>query len=399
MRSALHKLSARRVTTEVKTGRHSDCGGLYLVVGPTGSRKWLFIYRSAGKQREMGLGAAAGAGSVSLADARTRAAECRTVLARGGDPIELRREQKVQAPLRQVPTFGEFADRYIEAHRSSWRNEKHVGQWQTTLATYAAPIRDKAVDEVTREDVLAILKPIWASKNETASRLRGRIEAVLDAAKAEGLRQGENPAAWKGNLKHSLPKRQKLQRGHHPAMAYEKVPAFVQALRERDATAARALEFLILTAARSGEVIGAKWSEVDLDRRIWTVPAARMKAGREHRVPLSDQTKAILKDMAAVRVGDLAFPGRGGRPLSNMAMEMLLRRMKADEVTVHGFRSSFRDWAAEETPFPREIAEAALAHVVGDSTERAYRRGDALERRRELMQAWAAYVLSEEPKT
>jgi integrase len=314
------------------------------------------------------------------------------VLTQGGDPIEVRREQKAMAPVRQVPTFGEFADRYIKAHRSSWRNEKHIGQWQTTLATYAAPIRDKAVDEVTREDVLAVLKPIWTTKNETASRLRGRIEAVLDAAKAEGLRQGENPAAWKGNLKHSLPKRQKLQRGHHPAMAYEKVPAFVQALRARDATAARALEFLILTAARSGEVLGTHWGEVDLERGIWTVPAARMKAGREHRVPLSDRAKAVLEEMETVRAGDLVFPGRGGRSMSNMAMEMLLRRMKADEVTVHGFRSSFRDWAAEETPFPREIAEAALAHVVGDSTERAYRRGDALERRRELMQAWAHFL-------
>jgi integrase len=398
MGSALHKLSARRVTTEVKTGRHSDGGGLYLVVGPTGSRKWLFIYRSAGKQREMGLGAAVGAEAVSLAEARIRAAECRAVLARGADPIEVRREQKAQAPLRLVPTFGEFADRYIEAHRSSWRNEKHIGQWQTTLSTYAAPLRDKVVDEVTREHVLAILKPIWATKNETASRLRGRIEVILDAAKAEGLRQGENPAAWKGNLKHSLPKRQKLQRGHHPAMAYEKVPVFVQALRARDATAARALEFLILTAARSGEVLGARWGEIDLERGIWIVPTARMKAGREHRVPLSDRAKTILEAMAAVRAGDLVFPGRGGRPMSNMAMEMLLRRMKEDEVTVHGFRSSFRDWAAEETPFPREIAEAALAHVVGDSTERAYRRGDALERRRELMQAWADYVMMQDTK-
>jgi integrase len=392
MGSALHKLSARRVATEPKPGRHSDGGGLYLVVGPTGSRKWLFIYRSAGKQREMGLGTAAGAGAVSLADARTRAAECRAVLVRGDDPIEVRREQNARSPVRRVPTFGEFADRYIEAHRSSWRSEKHIYQWRTTLETYAAAIRPKPVNEVTREDVLAVLKPIWATKNETASRLRGRIELVLDAAKAEGLRQGENPAAWKGNLKHSLPKRQKLQRGHHPAMAYEKVPTFVQVLQQRDATAARALEFLILTAARSGEVLGACWSEMDLERGIWIVPAARMKAGREHRVPLSDWAKTILEEMAAVRAGDLVFPGRGGRPLSNMAMEMLLRRMKEDEVTVHGFRSSFRDWAAEETPFPREIAEAALAHVVGDSTERAYRRGDALERRRELMQAWAEYL-------
>jgi integrase len=394
MPNALHKLSARCVATESKAGRHSDGGGLYLVVSPSGSRKWLFIYRSAGKQREMGLGSAAGAGSVSLADARAQAADCRAVLARGGDPIEARREQAGPASGPKVPTFGAFADQYIAAHRSSWRNEKHVGQWQTTLSTYAEPIRGKLVDEVTREDVLAILKPIWTEKNETASRLRGRIEVVLDAAKAEGLRTGENPAAWKGNLKHSLPKRQKLQRGHHPAMAYEKVPAFVQALRMREATAARALEFLIFTAARSGEVLGARWSEIDLERGIWTLPAIRMKAGREHRVPLSARAMEILQEMAALRESDLVFPGRGGRPLSNMAMEMLLRRMKVGNVTVHGFRSSFRDWAAEETPFAREIAEAALAHVVGDMTERAYRRGDALEKRRQLMQAWDRYLSS-----
>jgi integrase len=329
---------------------------------------------------------------VSLADARARAAEGRAVLAAGGDPIEDRRE-KARTPARKIPTFGEFADRYIEAHRSSWRSDKHTAQWQMTLSTYAEPIRNRLVDEVEREDVLAILRPIWTDKNETASRLRGRIEAVLDAAKAEGLRQGENPAAWKGNLQHSLPKRQKLQRGHHPAMAYEQVPAFLQRLQQRDATAARALEFLILTAARSGEVLGARWGEFSLERAVWTVPAARMKAGREHRVPLSRRAATILQQMTALRgaEGDMVFPGRGGRPLSNMSMEMLLRRMKVGNVTVHGFRSSFRDWAAEETPFAREIAEAALAHNVGDATERAYRRGDALERRRELMQSWQDY--------
>jgi integrase len=242
--------------------------------------------------------------------------------------------------------------------------------------------------------VLAVLKPIWTTKAETASRLRGRIEAVLDAAKAEGLRIGENPAAWKGNLKHSLPKRQKLQRGHHAAMSYQDVPAFVLSLRQRDATAARALEVLILTAARTSEVLGAHWAEVNRERSIWTIPPGRMKSGREHRVPLTGRTVEIFMEMEKLRDGGtgLVFPGRGGKPLSNMSMEMLLRRMKIDGATVHGFRSSFRDWAAEETPFPREIAEAALSHVVGDSTERAYRRGDALERRRELMEAWAGYV-------
>ena len=247
--------------------------------------------------------------------------------------------------------------------------------------------------------MLAVLQPIWQEKNETASRLRGRIERVLDAAKAKGLRTGENPARWRGHLDTLLPKRQKLQRGHHPAMPYTEVPAFVAELRTREAMAARALEFAILTAARSGEVLGAMWGEVDLKAEVWTVPAMRMKAGREHRVPLTAPAIAILRALEALRPEDddkgaYIFPGqRKGRPLSGMAMEMLLRRQKL-EITVHGFRSSFRDWAAEETGFPREIAEAALAHVVGDATERAYRRGDALEKRRELMTAWAAHCQS-----
>ena len=391
MGNALHKLSARRVATEATPGRHSDGGGLYLVVSESGSRKWLFIFRREAKQREMGLGAAAGPGAVSLADARARAAECRSVLASGLDPIDVRRERKTDADTQPMTTFGEFAERYISAHRSSWRNAKHAAQWTTTLATYASSLRQKLLSDVLREDVLGVLKPIWLTKNETASRIRGRIEVILDAAKAEGLRVGENPAAWKGNLKHSLPKRQKLQRGHHAAMPYVNVPKFLETLRTREATAALALEFLILTASRTGEVLGCRWNEIDRAKAIWIVPGTRMKAGRDHRVPLSSPALAILDTMEPLRVGDssLLFPGRNNKPLSSMAMEMLLRRMKVQDVTVHGFRSSFRDWAAEETPFPREIAEAALAHIVGDSTERAYRRGDILERRRELMQAWA----------
>jgi integrase len=390
MGNALHKLSARRVATEVNPGRHSDGGGLYLVVSESGSRKWLFIFRREGKQREMGLGSAAGPTAVSLADARARAAECRSQLVGGLDPIVIRRERKSMAAEEQT-TFGEFADRYIAAHRSSWRNAKHAAQWTTTIATYASSLRQKPLNEVFREDVLGVLKPIWLIKNETASRIRGRIEVILDAAKAEGLRVGENPAAWKGNLKHSLPKRQKLQRGHHAAMPYANVPKFLETLRTREATAALALEFLILTASRTGEVLGCRWNEIDRTKAIWVVPGSRMKAGRDHRVPLSSPALKILDRMEPLRAGDtsLLFPGRNNKPLSSMAMEMLLRRMKVQGVTVHGFRSSFRDWAAEETPFPREIAEAALAHIVGDSTERAYRRGDALERRRELMQAWA----------
>jgi integrase len=248
------------------------------------------------------------------------------------------------------------------------------------------------VDTIITDDVLAVLKPIWQAKAETASRLRGRIEKVLDAAKAKGFRDGENPARWRGHLDHLLPKPSKLERGHHAAMPYEDVAAFMGELRQREAMAARALEFCILTAARSGEVLGLRWSEVDLDKALWTVPAERMKAGRTHRVPLCDGAVVILKQLAETGTGEFVFAGhKPGMPLSNMAMEMMLRRMKIENATVHGFRSSFRDWAGNVSSFPREVVETALAHVIGDKTEQAYRRSDALEKRRKLMEAWAAY--------
>jgi integrase len=261
-----------------------------------------------------------------------------------------------------------------------------------TLGKYAGPLRGKPVDTISTEDVLAVLKPIWTERAETASRLRGRIEKVLDAAKAKGHRSAENPARWRGHLDHLLPKPLKLTRGHHPAMAYDEVPRFVGELRTREATAARALEFCILTAARSGEVLGLRRSEVDFEKKVWTVPSDRMKAGREHRVPLSASAISILKDAAKANSGDFLFPGQArNRPLSNMAMDMMLRRMKRNDVTVHGFRSSFRDWAGNVSNFPREITETALAHVIGDKAEQAYRRSDALEKRRKLMEAWATY--------
>jgi len=264
-----------------------------------------------------------------------------------------------------------------------------------TLREYAAPLRRLPVDKITTDDVLSVLKPIWNEKPETASRLRGRIERVLDAAKAQGLRSGENPARWRGHLDQLLPKRQRLTRGHHAAMSYTDVPAFVGELQVRQATAALALEFAILTAARSGEVLGACWDEFDLDRAVWTVPAGRMKAGREHRVPLSRSAFKIMKTMHEVRDGDFVFPGqKPGKPLSVMALEMVLRRMKIDGVTVHGFRSTFRDWAAECTNFPNEVCEAALAHVIENKAEAAYRRGDLFDKRRKLMEAWAAYCAS-----
>jgi integrase len=359
-------------------------------VDPSGARRWLFLFRWHGKLKEMGLGGA-GKDGVSLVDARTKTEEARKVLSSRRNPIEERR--KAQAASAGRVTFGRFADDLVAEITKGFKNEKHIWQWSQTLNDYAAPLRPKYVDEITTDDVLAVLRPLWTTKHETATRLRGRIERVLNAAKAKGLRTGENPAQWRGHLDHLLPRRQKLTRGHHAAVPFGEVPGFVASLRERDAVPALALEFLILCASRTGEVIGAKWSEIDTDKSVWTIPGERMKAGREHRVPLSARALEILARAETMRGDpDYVFPGRRPKaPLSNMAMEMLLRRMGREE-TVHGFRSSFRDWAGEMTTYPREIAEQALAHTVGDEVERAYRRGDALERRRELMKAWAAYV-------
>ena len=388
------RLSARSVASLSAPGRHADGEGLYLLVDSGGAKRWVFLFRwkvagekGPGKLREMGLG---GLSAVSLADAREKAVAARQALANGRNPIDERKA--AEAARQSATTFGAFADALVEELRPGFRNAKHHAQWSMTLRTYAGPLRDKPLDAIQTVDVLAVLKPIWQSKSETASRLRGRIERVLDAARAQGLRSGENPARWRGHLDHLLPKRQKLTRGHHAAMPYTDVPDFIADLRRREAVAALALEFCILNASRSGEVLGAKWAEIDQKAKVWTVPPERMKGGREHRVPLSARSLQILEQVEAVRTGDFVFPGqKRGRPLSSMALEMLLRRMAVD-VTTHGFRSSFRDWAGEATSFPREIAEAALAHVVGDETERAYRRGDALEKRRKLMEAWAGFI-------
>lgn len=376
-------LTARNVET-AKPGKHEDGHGLRLVVSPSGARKWVLRFMRAGKRVEMGLGSFP---TVSLAHARELAADARRLVKTGKDPLAARRAERTGG----VPTFGEMADRLIESIEHGFRNAKHRYQWRQTLTQYAGPLRPKPVDAITTEDVLECLKPIWTTKAETASRLRGRIERVLDAAAARGLRSKDNPARWRGHLSALLPKRQRLTRGHHAAMPFSDVSEFLARLRGIDGIGARALEFTILTAARTGEVIDARWPEIDLDGRVWIVPATRMKAGREHRVPLTERVLEILNDMAAMRTGEFVFPGsRRGRPLSNMAMRMTARRAGI-EYTVHGFRSAFRDWAGERTNFPREVAEAALAHVVGDATERAYRRGDALEKRRALMAAWAAF--------
>lgn len=345
-----------------------------------------------GRQIEIGLG---GLSSVSLAEARDSARKCRRLVREGRDPREATKTAQ------QEPTFGDLADDVITAMESGWRNDKHRQQWRNTLKTYAAPIWTTPVDLVTTEDVVAILRPIWTSKAETASRVRGRIEKVLDAAMAKGFRSGENPARWRGHLDHLLSKRQKLQRGHHAALPWRDLPQFMTDIRNRNAVAALACEFLILTAARSGEILrskrngtiqGMRWEEVDFDNRVWTVPAIRMKAGIEHRVPLSDQVIRLLKEVQKLGTGDYVFPGpRPGHPLSEGAITALLKRMGRIAITVHGFRSTFRDWVYENTNFSGDMAEAALAHVTGSKVERAYRRGDALERRRELMQAWADY--------
>lgn len=382
MARKINRLNARAVATIATNGRHADGGGLYLSISPNGGRRWVFLFRWHGKPTEIGFGSAR---DVTLARARELAVQARANLADGINPKDARRPT-VGA------TFGESADRLIEAMRPSWRNGKHAAQWEMTLRDYAAPLRRLPVDEISTNDVLSVLKPLWNEKPETASRLRGRIERVLDAAKAHGLRSGENPALWRGHLDQLLPKRQRLTRGHHAAMNYPDLPAFLGDLQGREATAAAALEFVILTAARSGEVLGARWDEIDLERSVWTIPAGRMKAGREHRVPLSKRALKIVKPLHENRNGEFVFSGqKPGKPLSVMALEMVLRRMKIENATVHGFRSAFRDWSAECTNFTNEVCEAALAHVIENKAEAAYRRGDLFDKRRKLMEAWANY--------
>jgi integrase len=382
MARKINRLNARAAATITKFGRHADGGGLYLSISPNGGRRWVFLFRWHGKTTEIGLGSAR---DVTLARARELASQARAKLTEGINPKGARR------PPEGV-TFGECADRVIEAMRPSWRNRKHAAQWEMTLREYAAPLRRLPVNNITTDDVLSVLKPLWNDKPETGSRLRGRIERVLDAAKAQGLRSGENPARWRGHLDQLLPKRQRLTRRHHAAMPYAKLPTFMSDLQGRQGTAALALEFAILTAARSGEVLGARWDEFDVDEAVWTLPATRMKAGRGHRVPLSRRALRITKVMHEVRKGEFVFPGqKAGRPLSVVALEMVLRRMKIEGVTVHGFRSAFRDWAAESTNFTNEVCEAALAHVIENKAEAAYRRGDLFDKRRKLMEAWAAY--------
>jgi integrase len=344
------------------------------------------------KSHDMGLGSLS---LVGLREARERSLQQRRSLRLDGiDPIEKRRAARQAAMIEAASamTFKDCAEAYIAAHKAGWKNPKHAAQWPSTLGTYVYPIFGALpVQAVDVGLVTKAIEPIWAKKPETASRVRGRIESVLDWAKARGYRQGENPARWKGHLDHLLPARRKVAVvEHHAALPYAELPAFMADLCQREGTAARALEFAILTAARTGEVLGARWSEIDLEARLWTVPAGRMKAAREHRVPLSQAAISLLGQLE--QQGDLVFPGqRRGRPLSDMALLMLLRRMERGDLTAHGFRSTFSDWAAEQTNTPSEVREMALAHTVSDKVEAAYRRGDLFDKRRELAEAWAQY--------
>jgi integrase len=378
-----NKLPARAVQSISTTGKYADGGGLYLVVTASGSKNWAMRYTFEGKAREAGLGSAR---DVTLAEARLKAAEFRAVIARGDDPL-------ASKPKAKAPLFAEIADQFIRDQSPNWRDQRRATNWTNSLRDHARAMLAIPVDQVTRDDVLAALRPIWHVKPETASKVRGRIERILDAAIVLGHRT-ENPARWKGGLAALLPPRKRLTKGHHAAMPYRELPAFVATLRRRDAVAARMLEFLILTAARSGEVRGATWDEIDLDAALWTVPAHRMKAARDHRVPLVARAIEILRERArgGARSAGLVFPNDRGEAHSVNVFGALFRRIGVTGVTTHGFRSSFRDWAGDETEHPREVTEAALAHAVGDATELAYRRSDALARRRRLMEEWAGFV-------
>jgi integrase len=391
MARQVNRLTAVAISKLKTAGYHPDGAGLYLQLSTAGTKSWIVRYTLAGRPREMGLGSAT---VVTLAEARTRAQDARKLASEGVDPIDQRTaERRAQvATAARGRTFAEVSADYVEAHRAGWKNAKHAAQWKATLDTYAGPVLGAmTVDAIATEHVLKVLEPIWTEKHETATRLRGRIENVLDAAKVRGLRDGENPARWRGHLDKLLPRiSKKATVEHHAALPYAEIKTFTRDLRAQEGVAARALEFAILTAARTGEVIGARWEEIDLGARLWTIPAARMKAKAEHRVPLSPRALAILRTLAKARQGDYVFPGmREGRPLSNMAMLVLLERMGRGAITVHGFRSTFRDWAAETTAHPHEVVEMALAHVIANKAEAAYRRGDLFKKRRLLMDEWA----------
>lgn len=403
---------AKRVCTGIRYLH--DGSGLYLALdgrrgkeGEPPTTSWVYRYTLHGKARMMGLGAFP---AIKLSEARKAVAEARTLKAKGMDPLAVKDAERAErmAAMARAITFKRVAAEYLRSNQVKWSNAKHAAQWTSTLETYAYPfIGESIVGDIDTDAVLKVLRQevavkdkklpvaLWEARPETASRVRGRIETILDYARVKNLRTGDNPAAWRGNLKLALPAISKV-RGvkHHAALPVGKVGDCMADLRAMEGTAARALEFAILTAARTGEVIGARWAEIDLKGAAWTVPGARMKAGREHRVPLSAPAMTLLKKLKPAEMDptELVFPGsRPGKPLSNMAFLMLLRRMKLGDVTAHGFRSTFRDWVSEQTTFPTELAERALAHTVGDKTEAAYARGDLFQRRKDLMAAWATF--------
>jgi integrase len=391
------RLSAVKVSQVKVPGMYPDGAGLYLRIGPTGAKSWVLRYRHDGKRHDMGLGPFP---DVGLAEARSRASVLRVQRLDGTCPLTARRagRERVRveaaAARARAMTFRQCAEAYIAAHEAGWRNAKHGAQWGNTLSTYVYPVfGELPVAAVDPALVLKVLEPIWSSKTETASRVRGRIEAVVDWAAARGHRSGENPARWRGHLDKLLPRKSKVSAvEHHAALAYDSISEFVEALRQRDSIDAAALELVILTACRTSEALNATWDEVDFAAKLWTIPGKRMKSGREHRGPLSGAALAVLERMKSVRQSDFIFPGRvAQKPLSNMALLTLLKRMNRAELTAHGFRSTFRDWAAERTSFPNEVAEMALAHVVGDKVEAAYRRGELIDKRRKLMEAWADF--------
>lgn len=378
---ARNKLSETRIRVLSKPGIYSDGDGLFLRVRSGGSKQWCFIYKRNGQRTEIGLGGyGAGTAPVSLPLAREKAEEIRQRLARGEE-------------LQRRKTFADIMDDVLDVKKASFRNDKHKAQWSMTLTKYAAPLHKKSISDITRDDIVEVLKPIWSEIPETADRTRQRIAAVIDHAKARGLFVGDNPADWRGGLKELLPARSTLSRGHHAAVSYKELPAVISKLRMSEAVSARAVEFVALTAARSNEARSMTWDEVDFNEKLWTVPAERMKAAKAHEVPLSARAIEILKERFNKRIGDLVFEGESqGRPISDTAMVKIFRASGAGDATLHGLRSSLRDWCGDETNYPRDVAEAALAHVLKDKTEAAYRRGTALAKRREMMDEWSKYL-------
>jgi integrase len=396
MPQLINRLDALKVRRAEKPGYYADGAGLYLQVAGGGARSWIFRFTISGRTRDMGLGALA---TFSLAEARQAALEARKLQAAGIDPIEHRKAQRARERAREVKavTFRQEAEAYIDAHRSGWKNAKHAEQWRSTLEAYVYPtIADVAVADVSTAMLVRILEPIWSKKAETANRVRGRIERILSRAASRGHRSGENPARWRGHLDNILPARSRVAPvRHHAALPYAEIGEFMQQLRSQAGVAARALEFTILSATRTTETIAAEWNEISLAEKVWIIPAHRMKAKREHRVPLSQRAVEILQSLTKAPGGRLVFtrPGDQG-PLSNGAMLALLDRMGRGDITTHGFRSTFRDWTSERTTFASEVAEMALAHSVGDKVEAAYRRGDLFMKRRQLMNAWAEFCLA-----